>query len=711
MRTIAVIVAVSACLVGAPARAQLVAMPQAVDFGGLRLGGSTQKTITLTNSGAASLSVSAMAIAGGGSDFSVNPGTTLPLTLQNGAQLAVAVTFSPTGSTQGARSGSLSVTTSAGPVTVTLTGTAGDPKVQVAGGTIVFGTAHVGAGAAAQTISVGNGGYSDLRVIAVALSGPAAGDFALTLPSLPSAVSAGGSLSFMVGFRPMAPMSRVATMTIYSDDPATPTTTLSVAGTGAAYSETVTPTTLDFGMSKVGGGGGPLTATLTNSSTAPLSVTALTITGASGSSFSLVNPPALPATVAASGTLPLVVAFAPPAPIDAAATLVVTLDDPNVPALAVALRGQGTAGAVLVAPLATDLGSVPLGKTSAAQAVAVQNGGTAPLVVTALHFGGPDAGAFNATLKPGFALPSTVAAGTPLPVLLTFTPTRRGPSHGFLMIDTDDPVTPEVQVQVKGFGTEGALMAMPQEIDFGVTSVALGTDPRQVTVANAGDDVLDIAQVALAGPGAASFHIDGATSGIRINPGESSVVAVHFAPSVPTAASTAELVITPAGPASPVSVKLTGTAVSTVVNVAPGDIDFGIVNVGQASDPVAVRVTNVAGAPVDLAPVISTSPAFVVDLSGTQLSLAAGASTTFKVSFAPAAEGDVTGAQVAVPLASAATRPAALVTLHGKGVTPPPASGGGAKGCSIGHGGGSPPIAAVLLACGLMLLRRRRYRS
>src|SRR5712691_876013 len=83
---------------------QLVISPSALSFGNVSLGSSSTQTVTLINSGAASVTVSQASVSGAG--FS-NNGLTPPLTLPPGQSSTLTVRFAPQAS--GRVTGSLSV--------------------------------------------------------------------------------------------------------------------------------------------------------------------------------------------------------------------------------------------------------------------------------------------------------------------------------------------------------------------------------------------------------------------------------------------------------------------------------------------------------------------------------------------------------------------------------------------------------------------------
>ncbi len=106
---------------------------------------------------------------------------------------------------------------------------------------------------------------------------------------------------------------------------------------------------VNFGSSAQGVGV-PLTFTILNNGTAPLTISSATIDGANSSDFSITTPPA--STVAVASSTTLVVTFTPSAPISRSAALHVFSNDPNNSTFNIGLFGStpGTLTATFNAP-------------------------------------------------------------------------------------------------------------------------------------------------------------------------------------------------------------------------------------------------------------------------------------------------------------------------------------------------------------------------
>lgn len=105
-----------------------------------------------------------------------------------------------------------------------------------------FGSADVSSGTVAHTFTIANAGINALSLSGaprVALSGDQAGDFSVTTQP-DAAVAASGNTTFQITFDPSGPGVRTATVTIASNDSATPNYTFAISGVGTQPNPTLT---------------------------------------------------------------------------------------------------------------------------------------------------------------------------------------------------------------------------------------------------------------------------------------------------------------------------------------------------------------------------------------------------------------------------------------------------------------------------------------
>ncbi len=256
-----------------PASAPLVALsPAALTFASQPTGiTSAAQTVTLTNTGTASLSITSIAASG---DFAET--NTCNSSVAAGANCAISVTFTPTAT--GARTGALTITDNASgsPQSVSLSGTAtlAAPLAGVSPASLSFSGQIVSTTSAAQTITLSNPGSATLTIGGIGISG----DFAQT-STCGSSLAAGANCSISVTFTPSASGTRSGTLTI-TDNAANSPQSVSLSGTGqdlqfgpasgASSSATVTAgstATYNLALTPEGGLSGTVTVSCTGAPT------------------------------------------------------------------------------------------------------------------------------------------------------------------------------------------------------------------------------------------------------------------------------------------------------------------------------------------------------------------------------------------------------------------------------------------------------------
>ena len=201
---------------------QVILSPTSLTFGSQLIGStSAPKTVTLTNN--QSSAVTSISISASG-DFGQtnNCGTSVAAN----SSCTINVTFSPTAS--GTRTGTLTVTDSAGTQTASLTGT-GVGNVTLSPSSVNFGNQGVGTTSSAHLVTLSNGNTSALTGISVAITGANAGDFGQT-NNCGTTLAGSASCTISATFTPSGYGTRTATLTV-TDSAGTQTSSLSGSGT------------------------------------------------------------------------------------------------------------------------------------------------------------------------------------------------------------------------------------------------------------------------------------------------------------------------------------------------------------------------------------------------------------------------------------------------------------------------------------------------
>jgi len=434
--------------------------PVSLGFGSQIVGTtSAAQTATLANTGTAPLTIGSIGVTGtNAGDYGQT--SACPATLAAGASCSISVTFAPTAS--GSRVASLSVTDDAAgsphAVALTGTGTVSAPAVGLTPTALTFSSQTVGTTSTAKSTTLSNTGSAPLTIGAIGLAGTNASDFAQTntCPPAPATLAAGATCTVSVTFTPAATGARSASVTISDDAGDSPqAVTLSGTGAQAAPAVTLAPTSLNLGSQRVGTSSASQSTALTNSGSAPLSISMIAIVGVNAAEFGENSDcPISPTTLAAGSSCTISATFTPSATGSRSASISITDDAANSPQ-AVPLTGSGTAPGVTLTPSSLSFGVQAVGTTSAAQSATLRNSGTAPMTLTSVSVTGANAGDFAQTNGCPVA-PATLAANATCTISVTFTPRAAGARSASVTIDDDAAGSPHA-VTLTGSGGTSAV--------------------------------------------------------------------------------------------------------------------------------------------------------------------------------------------------------------------------------------------------------------
>jgi ASPM-SPD-2-Hydin domain-containing protein/beta-propeller repeat-containing protein len=357
---------------------------------------------------------------------------------------------------------------------------------------------------------------------------------------------------------------------------------------------------LNFGGANVGTASAvPQTGAVVNTGNAPLTISALGITGPNSGDFSFADiGNCTGATLSPTQFCSFEIGFTPSIVGPEEAFVSVTDNAPGNPQ-ALAAVGIGNGSLFVPSPPALNFGSAPAGTTTDALLLEIQNPGNATLHIQNQQLGGANPGAFS--FSTSVACLTQVPAGGQCPVNVVFSPIAAG-SFSAEIEFTDDSgnVSGSTQiVMLTGTGTTPAPIASIQPAALGFGSEAVGTTSgtQTVTLINNGSAPLSFTSVTIAGTNAADFGIvPGGTapcqSGTSVALGKSCTVAIDFAPQS-GGGKNAILAFTDNAGGSPQSVTLAGTAIAPQVAFAPTSLTFTAPqSVGTTSAAQNVTVTN-----------------------------------------------------------------------------------------------------------------------
>lgn len=211
--------------------------PASIAFGNGSVGAtSAAQTVTITNTGNATLTFSAITLTGANAaDFVKGAGCAA--SVAPNTSCTVPVSFKP--GTTGFKSASLTITDNAGTQTVALGGTGVQPAMLLSPTSIAFGTVRNGAASLPQTVTVKNTGGANMVISAVALTGANANQFTLTNSCAGAAATVvpAGSCTLTVKFTPNGFLNsgaKTASVSITDNAPGSPHA-VTLSGTASAF--------------------------------------------------------------------------------------------------------------------------------------------------------------------------------------------------------------------------------------------------------------------------------------------------------------------------------------------------------------------------------------------------------------------------------------------------------------------------------------------
>jgi hypothetical protein len=494
----------------------------------------------------------------------------------------------------------------------------------VSPGSLDFGTQAFGTTSGARTVTVTNTGGIAMLPTAIGVTG----DFIETDNCTSATVNAGSSCAIQVSFRPSQAGSRTGNLTVAANV-AGGALTVALSGIGGPPGVvTLLPTSIDFGQVQVGSISKPMSITAENSGGAVVGVTSATVSGP----FALVSNSCGATSLAANSDCQLRVEFQPTA--SGAATGALTLVD-DAGTQSVHLTGTGAAPPTdSLSMRSLSFPRTIVGQSSAAQTVTLSNMGDLPLTAIAATVSGPFQLSNSCT--------ALLAARSSCSLGIVFTPTQAGTASGTLTVS--DVTNAGQAVSLTGTGLQApAFSVSPASVAFPAQQVGAASSPVTLTITNSGGAAMANVGFAITGPSAVSFATGTSTCGASLAAGSMCTVQVIFTP-VSSGGSTATLNLSSSTlGVKPVSVPLTGTGQSVVgINVSPTQLAFAAQDIGQASAPQIVTISNSAGA-VASGLATTVSGPFSLAQNNCESSLASGASCTTGVVFTPTSRGNLSG--------------------------------------------------------------------
>lgn len=308
-----------------------------------------------------------------------------------------------------------------------------------------------------------------------------------------------------------------------------------------------------------------------------------------------------------------------------------------------------------------NFGNIQIGSSSTL-AANVSNNGKNTLTVTGatvsgsgFSFGGP-------------VLPLSLAPRQSANLLVTFAPQTAGTASGALAVvaastsgNNGRAKTNTTTIQLSGVATtSGYLTPSVAGLNFGNTLVG-SSQTLSVTLTNSGGSPVSISQAGVTGSG---FALGAIALPVALAPGQSLTLAVAFTPTATgTISGTLAVTSNASDPSVTVSLSGNGTSLGQIA-LSPASISFGAVDIGS-TESLSGTIT-ASGASVTISSVSSTSSQFNLSGLTLPLTIAAGQSAPFSITFQPQVSGTASGS---FSFVSSASNSPSTETVSGTGQT------------------------------------------
>ncbi len=451
-------------------RPGLASNPTTLDFGELDgCTSSLERTLTLTNSGDADLSITEL-LSSDGSFSVVSPAP--PFDLKKGSNSPIVIRYAPPAS--GSNSGTLLVRGSAvGASCVTeLTTDLAGRKLQALVATeptnIDFGKTLACDKVEIDTaIVVRNNGTADVTIADAIVGAP----FTILSPTFSQTIAAGGSLEIRVRYAPTAPASVLQDLRLpYSAGECRDTMRIALSGLHELPELTSPSTSLDFGTLSGCQTSGEMSLTVTNTSTRTIDVSGAQLPPG----FRIVG--GVPASIPAGGSHQIVVRFEPSAPGNAGGDMNLSYE-PCARTLTLPVTGVKQ-GVSFATPDTVNFGrliSCAESTKSIPIVIGYSSDGAADGTVGEISLTGP----FTTTLTQGAVLRNGVQES----FQLTFTPTGDGIAVGTIDL-TLEPCGVKRRIEIRADRVTAALSA-PAATGFGTQPTGIPAE-RSLAFVNSG---------------------------------------------------------------------------------------------------------------------------------------------------------------------------------------------------------------------------------
>ncbi|HEV2247091.1 MAG TPA: choice-of-anchor D domain-containing protein, partial [Terriglobia bacterium] len=352
--------------------------------------------------------------------------------------------------------------------------------------TLDFSPQQVGTTSGAQTVTLTNNSSTALSITSVAASS----NFAET-NTCGTSLAAGANCTISVTFTPATFGPLTGTVTIPDNAAGGSPQTVTLKGNGFSGAVGLSPTNLAFGNQQVGTTSAAQTVTLSNTSSAPLTI----VSYGFGNWFpGTTDCPIQPNTLAGGASCHFNISFAP-TDVGTVAAQLTLWDSASDSPQSVTETGTGTGPIVSISPYMLTFAPQEVGTTSSPQTATLSNTGNAGLIITNIAISsGPFAETDNCPRSP-----ATVPPGGACTLSVKFVPTNWGQISGTVSVDYGTPSGTQY-LPLQGYAYSGTPTFSPASLNF-VAALGTTSASQTATLTDTGSSPLYITSMGSGRPG------------------------------------------------------------------------------------------------------------------------------------------------------------------------------------------------------------------
>lgn len=426
----------------------LAAYPGTLNFSNVAVGASSTQTVTLTNSGNATITINQVTTTGYGCS---TKGISAGQTIAAGQTATFSASYSPTSATTVSGSITIASTATNAALSIPVVGTGTQGALKANQSSVSFGNVAVNSSASA-TVTLSNTGTA-----AVSITGGSVTGTGFSMGSLAAqTLNPGQTASFSVTFAPTTAANATGNISVASNAPGSPLT-IALSGTGAQAQISATPSSVSFGTLSMGNTNSQ-SITLKNNGNTTLTFSQVTVSGIGFSQTGLSTA----STIAAGGSLTFNAAFTPSS--SGSANGSITLITNGTPSsLTIGLSGTGSATTLSLAANPTSLafGNVGDGGSSSLS-TSITNNGNSNVTISSVITQGIG---FSAS---GVSGGMTLTPGQSATLAVTFAPTSGGAVSGASVTIASNATNSPTVISLSGAGTHAVNLSWSPSTTGGV---------------------------------------------------------------------------------------------------------------------------------------------------------------------------------------------------------------------------------------------------